>query len=187
MEYDTSGSKMKIFTLKNLRTVIYVSIVFSGVYISFIVSNRDNPVRLSYTSVQELYSVFPQGWAFFTRNPKEEVLQLYKMEGDKLVLVNNSASLSFKDFFGFKRQTRKVSAELAEIIKKVPTQSWKEHRGGEISEVLKKLVLSDTVSNIFTEKLLSGEYIIYRSKRVPWAWSKSNVKLPYRAVKIYVK
>lgn len=187
MEYDSSGNKTKLFTFKNLRTLIYVSIVFSGVYVSFIVSNRDNPVRLSYTSVQELYSVFPQGWAFFTRNPKEEVLQLYQLDQGKLLLVNNSTSLSFKDFFGFKRRTRKVSAELAEIIKKVPVKSWKEYRGREVSEVLKSLMLSDTVPNVFEEKLLTGEYIVYRSKRVPWAWSKSSVKLPYRAVKIYVK
>ena len=166
---------------------IYSIIVFSGVYISFISSNRDNPVRLSYNNAQELYSILPQGWAFFTRNPKEEVLQLYKEDKSNLKLINNSASLSFKDVFGLKRDVRKKSAELAEIIKKIPSEKWETKKSSDKMKNLINLKISDTVINVFNNKLLTGDYIIVRSRRKPWAWSNSSITLPYRCIKIHVK
>lgn len=166
---------------------LYFIIVFVWVYISFIASNTDNPVHLSYNSAQEIYSFVPQGWAFFTRDPKEEVVQLYMQQDDDLILINKSASLSFKDFFGLKRDVRKKSAELAEILKKIPSRKWSISDDLDKLKNLRSLNTTDTIINVFEEKLLRGNYVIYSSRRKPWAWAKSETKIPYRYIKIYIK
>lgn len=168
---------------------VYLITIFSITYIAFISSNTDNPVHLNYSSAQRIYDFIPQGWAFFTRNPRENVVKLYKVDDHKLVYLNSTTSLSFEDFLGIKRHKRRISAELSEIISNMKkTKKWNEFRNIEVATAVNKIQISDTIENKFKNKLLkSGEYLIFSSKRMPWAWESSNAILPYKLKKIYIK
>lgn len=169
--------------------IIYFISVFTITYISFISSNTDNPVSLNYSNVQRIHDFIPQGWAFFTRNPREDVVKLYKIENSRLVYVNNTSSLSFEDLFGIKRHKRHISAELSDIIINInKTKEWHEFRNTVFLQAVNTIQTSDTIVNKFKKKLLtSGEYVIYSSRRMPWAWESSAVNLPYKLKKIYIK
>lgn len=170
--------------------LIYIVSVFSITYLAFIASNKDNPVRLKYSNAQRIYDFIPQGWAFFTRNPKENVVKLYKLsDRHNLEYINSTTSLSYKDLFGIKRHKRRISAELSEIISNMKKgEKWKEYRNVKVEDVSKEISTSDTITNNFVNPLLErGEYVIYSSKRLPWAWENSKVNLPFKIKKIYIR
>lgn len=175
------------FINRNYRTFLLVFIVFAGVYISFIASNRDNPVRLSYKSTQEIYSVFPQGWAFFTRDPKEDVLIVYDFQNNNKEAVNKTASLSLENLLGINRKGRRVSIELAAVVNKIPAKAWSPNREKVSLEKLKSLPLKDTVVNVLPDPILKGTYVIYRATRKPWAWATSSTQMPYQCVKVAIQ
>lgn len=167
---------------------LYILFVFFATYFAFIASNTDNPVRLSYSSAQGIYSFVPQGWAFFTRNPKENVVKFYKVENSQLNHINGTTSLSFKDVFGLKRHKRRISEEFSQIMSNIKKEcKWQEFRGVEINKASKKTMVCDTVINNFKAPLLeNGEYLIYSSRRLPWAWAKSKTDIPYKLRKIHI-
>jgi antimicrobial peptide system SdpA family protein len=175
------------FLNRNYRAFLLVIIVFTGVYISFIASNRDNPVRLSYKSTTEIYSVFPQGWAFFTRDPKEDVLIVYDFQNDKEEAVNETASLSLGNLLGINRKGRRISIELAAVVNKIPAKAWTKERKRMSIEKLKSLPLVDTVENVLPNPILQGTYVIYRANRKPWAWAKSKTQMPYKCIKVAIQ
>lgn len=175
------------FLNRNYQAFLLVFIVFAGVYISFIASNRDNPVRLSYKSNQEIYSVFPQGWAFFTRDPKEDVMILYDFQNKKEEAVNKTASLSTESLFGINREGRRISIELAAVVNKIPAKSWITNEERVSMEMLKALPLNDTIENVVPDPILKGTYVIYRAGRKPWAWAKSPTQMPYKCIKIAIQ
>jgi len=159
--------------------------IFLATYFAFISSNTDNPIRLYCLSTQGIYNFVPQGWAFFTRDPKENVLKLYKIQNNELIYINKTASLSFQDAFGIKRNKRGISIELAEIVAGMETsKKWEGFRDIELSEASKTMKITDTVKVQKKSLLEQGKYIICTSRRLPWAWAKTEVKLPYRAKKI---
>jgi antimicrobial peptide system SdpA family protein len=178
---------MKKRIINQVRYCLFILVVVAGAYFAFIVSNRDTPVRFSYKSVREYYSIFPQGWAFFTKDPKEPVLKIFRQENGRLVHLNNTASLNLGDALGLKRNKRKMSAELAQTLSKVAATKWTKYEAGNIEEVAVKLPIADTIESKFNHKLLQGEYIFYQSERVPWAWAQSYPKIPFQCIKIFVK
>ncbi len=172
---------------KFIKPIIWFLIVGGSISFSFIASNTDNPVRLANSNAQEINSLFPQGWAFFTRDPREEIIRLYEQEEKDYIYLNKSSSLLVADIFGIKRHKRRLSSELAEIIKKIPSKSWMSYENEKLFESMSLLKVTDTLKNEFKNNILKGEKIIYRSKRVPWAWSSSNVKMPYMLAKVYIQ
>jgi len=165
--------------------VIYVFLIFLATYFAFISSNSDNPVDLGYSNAQRIYDIAPQGWAFFTRDPKERVVRLYKIQKNELIYINKTTSLSSRDIFGVKRDKRWISIELAGIIANVETsKKWEEFRNTTFHEAAKSLEITDTVKVKKNSLLDEGEYMVCISRRLPWAWAKADVKLPYRAKKI---
>jgi antimicrobial peptide system SdpA family protein len=178
---------MKKKIANQVRYCLFILVIMAGVYFAFTVSNRDTPVRFSYKSVREYYSIFPQGWAFFTRNPREAVLKIYRQENGRLVHLNSTASLSLGDALGLKRHKRKISTEFAQVISRVAASKWTKFDTGDIEEKAKGLPIADTIESRFDQKLLQGEYVFYQSERVPWAWAASNPKMPFQCIKIFVK
>lgn len=166
---------------------IWLSIVFLTVFFSFIASNTDNPLRLSTSILQSFKAFLPQGWAFFTRNPREELIRLYEIEGGNVLHLNRGSSLLLNDLYGIKRNKRKLSIELTEIVKKIPADSWIDVTGQDLYKELGSFVVSDTIKNVIKVKLVTGEKILCRSQQVPWAWSSSVSSIPCKCVKIYIE
>lgn len=168
--------------------MIYILSIFFMTYFIFVSSNTDNPLFLGYSSTSKVYVLIPQGWSFFTRNPREDVLKIYRVEKDTLLYINSTVSLSLKDLFGIKRHKKRITAELSEVMFNVKRTQWHEFRKIAIGDAAKEIATSDTIANNFKEPLLKkGVYVIYTCKRLPWAWAKSDVSLPYQLKKVYIQ
>ncbi|WP_394345007.1 SdpA family antimicrobial peptide system protein [Echinicola soli] len=153
---------------------------------AFLSSTGFNPLTLDYRESKLVYTVIPQGWGFFTRDPREPYTLLYKRTGDKLNLINDSGAEP-RYLFGLSRSTRRQNIELGSLYLQVPDSMWVSCP----SKAWKECVPDDRVfvSDSFKHPRLSGEYLLIRQAPVPWAWSKSydKIKMPFEICKIYIE
>jgi antimicrobial peptide system SdpA family protein len=145
-----------------------------------------NPIVIfSHEVKKNFVFTFPQGWGFFTRNPREAMVDVYRqdVQGLELVTVLNSSP---GNYFGFSRNSRVVGLEMVEVVKRIPHAAWKNGKG-DIHAVA--LETSDTIK--LSKKLkyfVPGTYIFHQYKIVPFAWAnlKQEKYKPYLAAKILV-
>lgn len=171
----------KIKFLIVLKLLIIITILFTAM----ISSNNDNAMPLSKERASLLYSIIPQGWAFFTREPKEDIINFYEIKGKNLILLNEGASLNVKHIFGFNRISRKLSIDLSTLYLNVPKKLWTDFKFSEQS--LEKQKIYFATSEMLENKDLKGEFLLTKTRRKPWAWQSGNVEMPISAVKIFIR
>ena len=176
---------------KNYLLVIFfiVTILFWGVSIVFIAlgSLPYNPLSLSNKNRLKITSVIPEGWAFFTRNPREANVFLYRKQENKIVSVdvaNSSPSM----FWGLKRNVRAQGVELEIIFNSINDTNWLK-----CNDDINKCLNWDTIPAIQVQNTtlihsLCGELFLQKKEPVPWAWSKSreDIHMPAQVIKLNV-
>lgn len=139
----------------------------------------DNPLRVTNRVADNLTLLAPQGWIFFTRNPREAVDRVYRGTNpccEMLTLPNNHASY----LFGVKRDGRAFAVEMGPLLKRIPGKAWRECRGDLPSCVAGLPVPSRTVANTSATRFACGKIIVQRQHPIPWAWSSNrNLHPPY--------
>lgn len=79
------------------KKVIVVSVFLFCIFLTYLLlflNNTDTTINVSSKAKYINTLFFPQGWAFFTVNPREEEMAVYKItkDGGKSLLVENSFS-----------------------------------------------------------------------------------------------
>jgi len=141
------------------------------------------------TILPERYRAFsikftPQGWGFFTRNPREQSLSVYQKVGANWV-KKTVPNIYFK--MGAGRDMRMQGAELGSLLQMVSTQRWKNYRQGEFAIQADSLP-SLTLVNKYMHPSLCGEIVVKSQEPLPWAWSKDGKDnfMPYRLLKLNI-
>ncbi|MEO9484577.1 MAG: SdpA family antimicrobial peptide system protein [Ekhidna sp.] len=168
-------------TLKGL----YVTIVVGIPLVLFVYYNKANPLVIMEGTPQKLLNVFPQGWAFFTKDPQDDVLMLYSFEDGSFENAIKKSSMSLESLYGIKRHSRKANHEFfAQIIaKNIPT--WTKSDNQNWRDDCRKIEPLDTITlSTKLPALANGVYLIYWSRRTPWAWSSSEPVIPCKCSKI---
>jgi antimicrobial peptide system SdpA family protein len=110
----------------------------------------------------------PQGWAFFTRNPREQALLFYKKENQQWVLVNSSGG-SYNKLFGLSRLSRRQNIEFGGLAAQLNfVKNWVN-----CDNNLPDACMPDSINVLYTKfkkPLVFGEYIVRLVEPVPWAW-----------------
>lgn len=150
-----------------------------------ILSVPENPIKIRYPffSHREVTLVAPQGWSFFTKNPRDEDIYLYKIEGSRLhkkSIVNMQASQGF----GIDRENRLISTKLLKITAGIARKDWLTYKGDVTKFVESIGVDKFAVINVkVKEPSLCGKYCVVLKEPVPWSWSDlKHVKMPSRFV-----
>jgi antimicrobial peptide system SdpA family protein len=120
--------------------------------------------------------LFPQGWGFFTKNPKEDnTINVYTLYKDELKLVS-IPNASFHNGFGISRKSRYIRYETAVLLTKSDSSiKWAKCIGMPKINKLAQAQSINLKSNISYRYFEKGkEYIIIQHKIVPWAWAKYN-------------
>jgi len=131
----------------------------------------------------------PEGWKFFTRSPREDVINGFIRGPDgnwvsALRGVNGSPS----NLFGIKRTTRAQGIEIGLLITAVSQSAWQQCKE-ELETCAEKAPLDTTLRNVTPNPTLCGEVALTKQPPVPWAWSRSGKKItmPSKVVRINVK
>jgi antimicrobial peptide system SdpA family protein len=136
-------------------------------------------------------AMVPEGWAFFTKNPREENIVLFNKQGDKWKLKTIRTGSS-ENLYGLNRNSRMGSQELGMILLNLGEPNWKNIKG-KINDPANLLILdtmkAKEVVTISRYPLFSGVYVVQQAGLVPWAWytSNPNIILDSKVCKIKVK
>lgn len=149
---------------------------------------NDSPIRTSLHMRLNVLAVAPEGWAFFTRNPREPVILVHK-RGTAGWQRLDTANFTASNLFGLRRGSRLVMSELAQLLRGVPQDRWVLCRAP-VSTCLTAWEIPRTVVRKKTSVApeLCGETLLQIQEPVPWAWrgSASRLYMPSKLLQLQV-
>jgi antimicrobial peptide system SdpA family protein len=172
------SKKNKFYFLLNLSlSTIFVLLVFiNSIGYNLLTINKKWAIEFQY--------LFPQGWAFFTKDPRGEQTYIYNLNKSEMKLLNlrNSAKESC---FGISRKNRIILIEEFQIINQIDSTKWKIINSQEDLIFFKDTSKSIDIINFVNKPELIGEYIFLKQKTLPWSWSwNKSLYMPAKAIKI---
>jgi len=129
----------------------------------------------------------PQGWAFFSRNPREERLAVYQWSGRKWENASLGPLSRASNLFGLDRTVRAQAVELSNLLRQISRKKWQECHDTDLvclnaaSEELQSSV------NFSTNPTLCGKLAAIERKPLPWAWRNSSDIMPASVVRVNVR
>lgn len=175
--------------MKYWKWFIYI-ITSSFVLLIFFNNIPFNPVSYKFKQIKQAFSIMPQGWAFFTRSPRESQVLVYNVTDNRLIKKEVVRHSEPENVFGLRRiQTYKMN-ELQFILNKIDSDQYTNTTWNYITN--KMGVIPDTtyeVSHVFIDSELSGDtLLIVIQEIVPWAWfGNDSLMMPAKAIKLSVK
>lgn len=150
-------------------------------------SPADSPLRATYRTRRAMLALFPQGWAFFTRDPRESLDRLYRpgTPPEPLLYANSSA----RSLFGLSRRARAKNVELAALLLHAPSEEWHDCLDS-LPRCLEQLPGdAAAVTNTSLTQQICGPVVVERQPPVPWAWGRglTTVHMPSRVVRFEVR
>lgn len=137
-----------------------------------------NPIRLPFEDRLDMRLILPEGWAFFTRDPREDRMQPYLRGADgQWSTASMTPNFQPKNFFGIDRAARAQGVEmglLLEAARQVERSACEE----EPQVCLGRATVGRTLRNISPSPSLCGQVGIVFQRAVPWAWSRSSQGKP---------
>ncbi|VAW14377.1 hypothetical protein MNBD_BACTEROID03-708 [hydrothermal vent metagenome] len=132
----------------------------------------------------------PQGWAFFTRSPREAQVILYEFHDDDSLIKYPQKHSSYKNIFGLDRKISKVLTEIQALKFQIPDTLYTNYQWNyqttEHSKLKRPLNVCKVKNGIY-QPILCGDYLLVFQKPIPWAWSKSINKLKMPAKIIHLR
>ncbi|WP_185981589.1 SdpA family antimicrobial peptide system protein [Skermania sp. ID1734] len=116
-----------------------------------------------------LVHLFPQGWAFFTRTPREEQFNAYAPDGPRLVALDRTPHSEIRNIFGLNRRSRKQLAELTLILDRVTDKDWQSCTASDL-DCFRSLQSTTSVDNPQPFPNYCGTVIVIGREMVPWAY-----------------
>ena len=158
-----------------MRLLIYSSILLAATWLVltiFSVSIGENINDTGFKFQTNVQLLFPEGWGFFTRDPREDQYLMFQQLGEDDVRVVTFKNASSRNFFGFSRKGRRVHMEFQRVQTFVPDSMWN-HAVTDINSVIAKApdVELDNIGDYDYFHIDKGTYIIERSKPIPWSYS----------------
>jgi antimicrobial peptide system SdpA family protein len=145
------------------------------------------PYRLPFINSTHTVSAFvPEGWAFFTRSPRDPEPQVYAAEGHGWEKVSAGPLAVPDTLMGLDRTTRSQGTEIAILIDQIPPSSWKAC-SGQPTRCLSAARPSMTVVNRSTHRTVCGDIGIVYQEVTPWAWHELRPVMPSQVVRVAVR
>lgn len=158
----------------------------------FVSSINNNTVNLKYRVFHKNFSniIFPEGWAFFTRNPRETKMFIYKIlpnnELKEISMKNSEAAV----YFGVDRTNRVMYSKISTIIDDVKPEYWSHFDLIEDKITKNEIDQLSVLSIKATAPMIYGDYVIMTKKITPFAWycsTKNKVKTDSRLIILKIK
>lgn len=129
-----------------------------------------NVVHLPYEHQLDIAMWAPQGWAFFTKSPRDDRLFLFRQVNGRWSDVSRAPDSSPANLFGLNRAARAqgVEAGLLQVSVQHPA-AWADCRSS-FQDCLRQRQPSVTVRNPSPDPTLCGAIALIYQPPVPWAW-----------------
>ena len=173
---------MKVFPI--LRKFIFLLWSMLAVLVFF--SSFETQLVVNDNLKRKLNIIFPEGWGFFTKNPRDLGLEVYKIENNKIRLLDAS-NHSYKNYFGLSRSARLVGYEASTVASEIQKNQWVKGNNSNLSHHLKDSTMVFSDKKYFNH-LTKGEYLLKLYKPIPFAWANKNQEkyAPFSVAKIKI-
>jgi antimicrobial peptide system SdpA family protein len=131
----------------------------------------ESPMRPRLWIRLNLGTLSPQGWAFFTRNPREAFDRVYRRTPEGWSLLSQPNTSWFSGF-GLSRRARVIGVEMAPLLARIPAGRWIDCDGDWTSCAEGKGEPLRAINRSLTGEVC-GDLAIVREEPVPWAWSRT--------------
>lgn len=132
-------------------------------------------------------SALPEGFAFFTRNPREFQMTLYDSNKNEIDLHNGC----WKYFLGLSRYPRAYNVELGYMFNAIAGKEWHNCVSGTIECIDDNALPHYTIKNEFPDPMMRGDYYLKIDEPTPWAWAKSfkeaSKDMPCKVIKLSIE
>ena len=148
-----------------------------------------SPISPSPVTKLIVRSFLPEGWSFFTRNPREAQLHFFKYENTHLSPYQNFPNSNPTNYFGMSRKSRAQGVEFAYLTQDISPENWKDCTRKELlNKVLTDSIPWIDVQSPYAPSLLCGEIVVMEEEYVPWAWSQSSkeIDMPAKFIKLNI-
>lgn len=159
-------------------TAIFIAVVFIVIWLATI-EHPFIPVNLRVKRI--VHSVLPQGWAFFTKDPKTTMYDIYKREDGHLTKINFKTSEP-ENLFGISRKSIKIKTEVSDIAAKLPDSLW---------NITTNQNDFDRKSRLFhlmivgSSSISSGKYLIVSYEPIPFdSLQNENYHQQYKFIQV---
>jgi antimicrobial peptide system SdpA family protein len=179
---------MRTLTRLGLALVLVATVWLAIIVVVAHRSLPHNPVRLPVGTVvlQFIGATAPQGWAFFTRNPREPTTLMYRRAPDgqwKKASIGPTSRPAY--LFGLDRSARAQALEMGWIFQNMTFEEWVPC--DEIPEqCLQRFQIQHSITNEIPSPTLCGAIGFARVPPVPWAWRRSleTITMPSKVVAV---
>lgn len=148
----------------------------------------ESTISISKIKKIQAASIFPEGWAFFTKNPQDEDYLIYSLQKDEngkfINLIKPSTSLS--NLFGINRKSRLQSQEIGASVHYIVDSSWVLIKGGlELNLSIIDSLSSTQIPIKSNYPFFTGKFILQKIAPIPWSWA-NTFNLDFRKSKITI-
>ena len=120
----------------------------------------------------------PQGWAFFTRDPREKHVIPFIQDGSRNWRSGSLAPyFQWKYAFGLNRRPRAQGVELGILLALIPRAPWHQC-SDDIATCIRKLPVDAEVRNESPIPSLCGRVALVSQEPMPWAWASVGDREP---------
>lgn len=131
-----------------------------------------SPFRLPFGEGLETQSVLPQGWGFFTRDPREPRTFVFVHESNRWRSALLGPHGKPANAFGFNRVSRGQGVELGMLQSLLHNRKWARCRY-EVHVCLDGLPRGVVIRNSFPQPTICGTVGVVLRRPVPWAWRRT--------------
>lgn len=146
----------------------------------------ESSMSLSRITKIKALRTFPEGWAFFTKNPFDVDYIIYKMPDAKGTIKRlTGVSASPSHLFGIDRTARLQNHEISTFVNSIGSKHWI-NISGKVENNLTYIdtLASVTVVNPSKKTFYQGTYILQTYTPIPWAWASNTDLINYQESKI---
>lgn len=145
-----------------------------------------NPItRLPLQKEINIPSWFPQGWGFFSKDPRDPYFSVVNIS-DSALAVAWPNSLP-ENYFGLNRYGRSQGIEAGLLISKVPEKDQSECKESPYLCLTKSKVAME-LENTSPDPTICGDIGFIFQEPIPWAWSKNGkkIEMPSKIVRVSI-
>jgi antimicrobial peptide system SdpA family protein len=175
---------MKLGSERSSRVLrVLVALACGSAWLSVLLVSIDlalpfNSLRTTLGIAPQIHAFVPQGWAFFTRDPREARLATYRQSGRAWVDATSSPVARPRNLFGLNREVRAQPVELASLLRQAPENGFNKCDGDDLGCLAQLSKQENKVVNFSREPTLCGKVGVVRRKPLPWAWRNSGERMP---------
>ncbi|ASZ11346.1 SdpA family antimicrobial peptide system protein [Chitinophaga pendula] len=174
-----------------LRIILLVLItgITLMVYCIALAALPHSPISFGRISRINTISLVPEGWAFFTRDAREDMIIVYKKNSAGIWEQVNVPGASARYLFGLDRKGRAIGVELAMLQAAITDSIWQASREPLTAHFQHDTLPVQLLKNNAAQPLCLGDIIVQVTPPVPWAWARNNKKviMPYKIARLYVE